>query len=95
MASQEYDLGEDAMDVAKQRKRLRKRLGLDGQMEDLVDTRDLVKDEDLVAAGTLVKKEEAATQQASELLSQMDGVRHAHWRFCPSQLPWTSMPHMH
>lgn len=63
------------MDVAKQRKRLRKRLGLDGQMEGVVDDRELVHDEDLVASGAAaaVKTEDSATQQASELLTQMEG----------------------
>ena len=55
-AQQEYDDAEEeglpaAERLARQRRGLNKRLGLGGQMDALLDTADLVKDEDLVGSG--------------------------------------------
>lgn len=56
LAQQEYDDAEEeglpaAERLARQRRGLHKRLGLGGQMDALLDTADLVKDEDLVGNG--------------------------------------------
>jgi hypothetical protein len=74
---QEYEATGDEFDVAKQRKRLRKRLGVDGHMEDLMDTRELVKDEDLTPSQPLppdLVPAAPATQAASELMADMEGA---------------------
>lgn len=61
--------------LKQQRRRLHKRLGLDGQMQALLDTKELVKDEDLVASGGGGggPAQPRDTKQAAELLGEMEG----------------------
>ena len=62
--------------IKQQRRQLHKRLGLDGQMKTLLDTEDLVKDEDLVSSGGrggAGPVQQPATRQAAELLGDMTG----------------------
>ncbi len=74
---QEYDVKESADPkerLAQQRRRLHKRLGLEGQMEALLDSKDLVKDEDLiVTGGGGGAAAQQGTKQAAELLGEMEG----------------------
>lgn len=77
---QEYDTEDASADPAErikqQRRQLHKRLGLDGQMKTLLDTEDLVKDEDLVSIGGrggTGRVQQPATRQAAELLGDMKG----------------------
>ena len=77
---QEYDTEDASADPAErirqQRRQLHKRLGLDGQMKTLLDTEDLVKDEDLVSVGGrggTGPVQQPATRQAAELLGDMKG----------------------
>jgi hypothetical protein len=78
--NQEYDLEDASADPAErikqQRRQLHKRLGLDGQMKTLLDTEDLVKDEDLVSRGGGGGRpvQQRGTQQAAELLGDMTGI---------------------
>lgn len=78
---QEYDVAEQGLSrqerVARQRKSLKSKLGLGGPV-DLMDTSELVKDEDLVTdSGAAARKEpgKAAQKDASALLSEMTGPR--------------------
>ncbi|KAK9823112.1 hypothetical protein WJX72_000353 [[Myrmecia] bisecta] len=81
-AGQEFDEAEEAATAQErlvmQRRNLKKRLGLGGQMDALLDTADLVNDEDLLVEtrrnsqhGASVSKSQ---QGASELLDQMAGL---------------------
>ena len=77
---QEYDLEDASADPAEcikqQRRQLHKRLGLEGQMKTLLDTEELVKDEDLVSSGGGGGRgsvQQQHTQQAAELLGDMKG----------------------
>lgn len=79
---QEYDVENTSADPAErikqQRRRLHKRLGLNGQMEALLDTKDLVQDEDLVASragGGAASAQQRDAKQAAELLGEMEGDR--------------------
>ena len=78
---QEYD--EDAADaalppsqrLAKQRKSLKRRLGLEAGMDQLMDTDDLIKDEDLVASGSCKGQPgHSAQKDAASLISDMTGA---------------------
>ena len=64
--------------LAKQRRSLRKRLGMGGKMDELMDTNDLIQDEDLLAEAGPSKndavKKETPTATATELLSNMEGT---------------------
>lgn len=85
---QEYDTEDAAANpaerLAQQRRRLHKRLGLDGQMESLLDTKELFKDEDLVDKGIVRSAaRQQDTKQAAELLGEMEGQHRDRW---PSHL---------
>ena len=81
---QEYDAAEEeglsaAERLARQRRGLNKRLGLGSQMDALLDTADLVKDEDLVGnggSGGNINVSGGASQQkaAGDLLSDMSAA---------------------
>ena len=78
--AQEYDGREEdlklspAERLAKQRKNLKSKLGLDqAGMGQLVDTDDLIKDEDLVATGSAQCPTQAGQQDAVSLISDMTG----------------------
>lgn len=63
--------------LAKQRRSLRKRLGMGGKMDELLDTNELIQDEDLLAEGGPSKEDASkkeATTEATELLSNMEGA---------------------
>ena len=80
--AQEFDVvvegATPAERLAKQRRSLRKRLGMGGKMDELIDTSDLIEDDDLLvsepvlAAGSTQK---AASTEATELLSNMEGAQ--------------------
>ena len=81
---QEYDAAEEeglsaAERLARQRRGLNKRLGLGSQMDALLDTADLVKDEDLVGdggSGGNIKVSGGALEQKApgDLLSEMSAA---------------------
>ncbi|KAG1666532.1 hypothetical protein FOA52_014429 [Chlamydomonas sp. UWO 241] len=85
---QEFDIVEDASltpkeRLEKQRKQLKKRLGLTPLMEGIIDTDSLLADEDMVeappsappmSAAQKALAEEASKTQATELLLNMDGL---------------------
>ena len=78
--AQEYEgRGEDAelkpaQRLAKQRKSLKRQLGLDqAGMDQLVDTDDLIKDEDLVACGSAKSPAQTGQKDAASLISDMTG----------------------
>lgn len=78
---QEYDWTEEDINLsqsqrlAKQRKDLKLRLGLGGPVEQLMDTQDLIKDEDLVAAAPGPKLGRQQSQkEASALILEMTGA---------------------
>ncbi|KAK9916950.1 hypothetical protein WJX75_009151 [Coccomyxa subellipsoidea] len=77
---QEYDVADDPTlshsdRLAKQRKNIKTRLGLGGPVDQLMDTVDLIKDEDLVSAsGTAAAKGSHQQKDASALLSEMTGL---------------------
>ena len=60
--------------LAAQRRSLKRKLGLDGDMEKIMDTDDLIKDEDLMTA-TSAKTQSAQSGQkdAASLISDMTG----------------------
>ena len=63
--------------LARQRRSLRKRLGMGGKMDEFVDTNDLIQDEDLlvgVPAPTPGQSRKEASTGATELLSNMEGA---------------------
>ena len=60
--------------LAKQRKNLKSRLGLGGPVDQLMDTVELIKDEDLVSGPGLVTPSSKIEQKdASALISEMTG----------------------
>ena len=64
--------------LAKQRRSLRKRLGMGGKMDELMDTNELIQDEDLLVEAAPSKEDaskEAAPTEATELLSNMEGTQ--------------------
>jgi hypothetical protein len=79
---QEYDWAEEdaklshAERLSKQRKYLKSRLGLGGAMDQLVDTKDLIKDEDLVAGvpGPTLARQQSSQREAAALISEMTGM---------------------
>lgn len=79
MWQQEYDLADDpklshSERLAKQRKNFKSKLGLGGPVDQLMDTADLVKDEDLVSdAGPAAGKGSGQQKDASALISEMTG----------------------
>ena len=60
--------------LAAQRRSLKRKLGLDGDMEKIMDTNDLIKDEDLMTA-TSAKAQSAQSGQkdAASLISDITG----------------------
>ena len=61
--------------LAKQRRSLRKRLGMGGKLDELMETDNLIKDEDLlVADGPAAGKQGKASTEAAELLTNMEGM---------------------
>lgn len=82
---QEYDAAEEeglsaAERLARQRRGLNKRLGLGSQMDALLDTADLVKDEDLVGnggSGGNIKPSGGTSEHKApgDLLSEMSAVK--------------------
>jgi hypothetical protein len=80
LRGQEYDVADDPRlsdsdRLAKQRKNIKTRLGLGGPVDQLMDTVDLIKDEDLVSAsGTAAAKGSHQQKDASALLSEMTGT---------------------
>ena len=78
--AQEYDgRGEDAeltpdQRLAKQRRSLKRQLGLDqAGMDQLVDTDDLIKDEDFVTSGSAKSPPQTGQKDAASLISDMTG----------------------
>lgn len=60
--------------LAKQRKNLKSRLGLGGPVDQLMDTAELIKDEDLVSgSGPATASGKDQQKDASALLSEMTG----------------------
>ena len=63
-----------AQRLAKQRKSLKRQLGLDqAGMDQLVDTDDLIKEEDLVTSGSVKSPAQAGQKDAASLISDMTG----------------------
>ena len=61
--------------LAKQRRSLRKRLGMGGKLDELMETDNLIKDEDLlVGDGPAAGKQGKASTEAAELLTNMEGA---------------------
>lgn len=81
--AQEFDVvvegATPAERLAKQRRSLRKRLGMGGKMDELMDTSDLIQDEDLLVGepSSAVQAQKTASVEASELLSNMEGAPHS------------------
>lgn len=80
--AQEFDVvvegATPAERLAKQRRSLRKRLGMGGKMDELIDTSDLIEDEDLLVAEPVLaagSTQKAASTEATELLSNMEGAQ--------------------
>jgi len=71
--------------LAKQRRSLRKRLGMGGKLDELMETDKLIKDEDLLLAEgpTAPGKKGKESTEAAELLTNMEGA--AKW--CPGVYP--------
>jgi hypothetical protein len=60
--------------LAAQRRNLKRKLGLDGDMEKIMDTDDLIKDEDLVTATSAkVQSAQSGQKDAASLISDMTG----------------------
>lgn len=80
LRGQEYDVADDpklshSERLAKQRKNIKSRLGLGGPVDQLMDTADLIKDEDLMSAsGTAAAKGSHQQKDASALISEMTGA---------------------
>ena len=61
--------------LAKQRRSLRKRLGMGGKLDELMETDNLIKDEDLlVAERPATSKQGRQSTEAAELLTNMEGA---------------------
>ena len=62
--------------LAKQRRSLRKRLGMGGKLDELMETDKLIKDEDLLLAEgpTAASKKGKDSTEAAELLTNMEGA---------------------
>ena len=77
---QEFDVAVEgatpAERLAKQRRSLRKRLGMGGKIDELMETDSLIKDEDLlVAERPSAVKPGKGSMEAAELLTNMEGAR--------------------
>lgn len=71
-----------AQRLAKQRRSLKRQLGMDqAGMDQLVDTNDLIKDEDLVTSGSAISPAQTGQKDAASLISDMTG------NFCLVLLP--------
>ena len=98
-SAQEYDgRTEDAelmpaQCLAKQRKSLKRQLGLDqAGMDQLVDTNDLIKDEDLVASGSAKSPAQAGQKDVASLISDMTGTICQELK-CYGSAPFLSLHH--
>ncbi len=60
--------------LAKQRRSLRKRLGMGGRLDELMETDKLIKDEDLLLAEGPTSKKGKDSTEAAELLTNMEGA---------------------
>ena len=97
-AAQEYDGREEdaelspAQRLAKQRRSLKRKLGLDqAGMDQLVDTDDLIKDEDLVTAGSAKSPVQTGQKDAASLISDMTGGT-CHWSSSCWSFGWGYAP---
>ena len=73
--------------LAKQRRSLRKRLGMGGKLDELMETDKLIKDEDLLLAeGPTASKQGKHSTEAAELLTNMEGAPSGTPRLTPRVL---------